>query len=200
MIWLIRVSFNLSHYKSVSSGLSTCGKLIKPAFLDLQKLRRQWPRQGASLPQVSFAAGYSLTCQRQGRGSQGQPEPLKRETRVPGQLFSSECCSWVCRLLGTRQLISLQQTQRPTRHGAWRDTVTLNHCQARRWTCVRFKEGSPPAGWVPLMGSENPDTEKYFSLPTNWKWWNWGSAWEVHICCRIVYIIMSGHCPNSRIV
>ena len=135
-------------------------KLIKPPFLNLQKLRQRWPGKGHPSHECHFAAGYSLTCQRQGRGNQGQLEPLSRETRVPGQLFSSECCSWVCRLLGTRQLISVQQTQRPTWHGTWRDTVTVSHCQAWRWACVRFKEGSPPVGWVPLSG---------FLKPRHWK-------------------------------
>lgn len=149
---ITKVSFDLGYYRAASSGLSTSGKADKASVSEPTKLSRQCPRQGVALPPVSFCSRLEPQLPRWARRSQRQPQSLSRETHAPGQLFSSECSSLGCGLPATGQLISVRQTQRPTRHGTWRDTVTVNHCWARSCTCVLFKEGSPPVGWVPLGG------------------------------------------------
>lgn len=144
------VSFDLGYYKAVASGLSTFVQAGKGSISEPVRSRRRRPRQGEALPQVSFCSRlWHLPPEAGAQERVAARAPEKREAgaRAP---VPPECCSSGCRLPGTGQLISVWQTQRPTRHGSWRDATTVHQCRAWCSTCILVKEDSPPVHLVPL--------------------------------------------------
>ena len=53
-------------------------KLIKPPFLNLQKLRQRWPRQGAPLPRVSFCSRLQPHLPEAGAGEPGSAGAIEQ--------------------------------------------------------------------------------------------------------------------------